>query len=105
MMIQLTESITASRAYLNISPISLQPRSPLHYLLSKPRNRRRLRSEKSRPGREVSRCVSIRRGTTADAWIQALKKVNTASMSKLTSFFKPKDGVRKKGLIAAGEVG
>lgn len=53
----------------------------------------------------MSRCVSIRRGTTADAWIQALKKVNTASMSKLTSFFKSKDGVRKKGLIAAGEVG
>ena len=27
--------------------------------------------------------------------IQSLKKVNTSSMNKLTSFFKPKDGVGK----------
>lgn len=36
-----------------------------------------------------------RKAPPASRGVESLKKVNTSSMSKLTSFFKPKDGDKK----------
>jgi ribonuclease H2 subunit B len=48
------------------------------------------------PGKKDQAAAGAKRKSTASRGVEALKKVNTTSMSKMTSFFKPKGKTEPK---------